>query len=279
MVQAKPTNPHLKPLEQVLAARYGWQGGVTWRDYLLAAIDRKAARLGLDELAYSRMAITSQGEQEALAEIICNSETRFFREPEQFETLRRRVIPEWLIARGKERRLDLWCVACSTGEEAYSLAMVVNEGLPASEHWKPHLMATDLRGSAIIAASQGSYPQSAIRLIDADLRHRYFVKGELHGRERHYTVEPNLRKMITFRRANIYDAKFWKHLHHPFDLIICNNLLLYFHALAIRQTVDRFAEALRPGGRLVVMKNEAGYIRHSRLKDDPQFPGGFFVKT
>ena len=272
-------NPHIKPLEQVLAARYGWQGGTTWRDHLLAAIDRKAAKLGLDQLAYSRMAIASQGEQEALAEIICNSETRFFREPEQFESLRRRVIPDLITARDKERRLDLWCAACSTGEEAYSLAMVVHEGLPAGEHWKPHLMATDLRGSAIIAASQASYPQSAIRLIDVDLRHRYLVKGDMQGRERHYTVEPGLRKMIAFRRANIYDAKFWKHIHHPFDLIVCNNLLLYFHALAIRQTVERFAEVLRPGGRLLVMKNEAGYVRHPRLKSDPQLPDGFFIRA
>ena len=270
-------NPHIKPLEQVLAARYGWQGGATWRDHLLAAIERKAARLGLDHLVYSRMAISSQGEQQALAEILCNSETRFFREPEQFATFSQRVIPELMAARHKERRLDLWCAACSTGEEAYSLAIVVNESLPAGEHWKPHLMATDLRGAAIITASQASYPQSAIRLIDADLRHRYFIKGEMQGRERHYTVEPDVRRMIAFRRANIYDAKFWQHLH-PFDLIVCNNLLLYFHALAIRQTVERFVAALRPGGRLVVMKNEAGYIRHARLKADLQAPDGFFIK-
>jgi chemotaxis protein methyltransferase CheR len=273
------TNPHIKPLEQVLAARYGWQGGATWRDHLLAAIERKSSKLGLDQLAYCRMAITSQGEQEALAEIICNSETRFFREPEQFDALRHRLIPEWVATRGKERRLDLWCAACSTGEEAYSLAIVVNEGLPVGAALKPHLMATDLRGSAIIAASQGSYPQSALRMIDADLRHRYFVKGEMHGRERHYIVEPMLRKMIAFRRANVYDPKFWKHIQHPFDLIVCNNLLLYFHALAIRQTVERFAEALRPGGRLIVMKNEAGYIRHRQLKPDLQLPEGFFVRT
>src|ERR1044072_5239256 len=106
-------NPHLKPLEQVLAARYGWQGGATWRDHLLAAIDRKASKLGLDQLAYCRRAIPPEGGQEALAEIICNSETRFFREPEQFDALRDHVIPEWVATPGTERRLDLWCAACS----------------------------------------------------------------------------------------------------------------------------------------------------------------------
>src|SRR5205085_12217621 len=69
-------NPHLKPLEQVLAARYGWQGGATWREQLLDAIECKAAKLGLDHLVYSRMAINSQGEQQALADIMCTSETR-----------------------------------------------------------------------------------------------------------------------------------------------------------------------------------------------------------
>src|ERR1043166_2412403 len=86
-------NPHLKPLEQALAARYGWQGGATGRDRLIAAIDHKAAKLGLDELAYCRMAMASHGEQEALADIMCNSETRFFREPDQFTALQARVIP------------------------------------------------------------------------------------------------------------------------------------------------------------------------------------------
>src|ERR1051325_4811944 len=125
------------------------------------------------------MAVTPAGAQQEPVESLCNSETRFFREPEQFAAIQQRIIPELMAAHHKERRLDLWCAACSTGEEAYSLAIIVNESLPASEAWKPHLMATDLRGAAIIAASQGSYPQSAIRLIDADLRHRYFTKGEL----------------------------------------------------------------------------------------------------
>src|SRR5438094_31666 len=78
----------------------------------------------------------------------------------------------------------------------------------------PHVMATDLRGPAIIAATLGAYPKSAIRLIERRLRPRYFVKGDMQGRERHYGIEPNLRKMIAFRRANVYDAKFWEHLHH-----------------------------------------------------------------
>lgn len=273
------TNPHLKSLEQAIAARYGWQGGAIWRDKLLLAIDQKSAKLGLDELAYCRMAASSTAEQETLAELLCNSETRFFREPEQFNALRESIIPQLIHDRAKERRLDLWSAACSTGEEAYSLAISVNEQLPEGGHWKAHLLATDLRGTAIISASQGLYPQSAIRLVDADLRHRYFIKDRMNGRERLYAITPDVRKLVAFRRANLYDAKFWTHIHRPFDLIICNNLLLYFHALAARQTVERIAGALRRGGFLLVMRNEAGYIKHPKLRLDLSLPGGVFRKV
>ena len=280
MAPAKKPNPHIKSLEQAIAARFGWQSGATWRrEMLLDAIDKKATRLGLDHLAYCRMAATSSAELDALAELISNSETRFFREQDQFEALRDEVIPHLLTARAKERRLDLWSAACSTGEEAYSLAILLNEMIPAAEHWKINLIATDLRGSAIISATRGFYPSSAIRAIEPRIGNKYFTKAEMNGRERLYSIAPAIKKMVTFRRANVYDAKFWKNIHDRFDLIICNNLLLYFHALAADQTVDRIAGVLRRGGLLMVMKNETSYVDHPHLKLERSLPGSFFRKV
>ena len=233
----------------------------------------------MEEPSYCKMAVTSHAELDALAELVTNSETRFFREPEQFAALRKTVIPDLIRERGKERKLDLWSAACSTGEEAYSLAMVVRESIPSGEKWATNLIATDLRGPAIIYASRGSYPSSSINKIDSDLRDRYLTKAEMNGRERHYTIAPAVREMIAFRRANIYDAKFWKGIHHRYDLILCNNVLIYFHALAIKQTVERMAEVLKRGGLLMVMKNEAGYIGHPRLRLEKTLPGSFFRKV
>jgi chemotaxis protein methyltransferase CheR len=279
VLRKQNNNPHIKPLEQAMAARFGWQTNASWRDTLLAAIKSKADKLGLDELSYSHMAIRSPGELEVLASLLCNSETRFFRESEQFEALMTRVLPDLISARERERKLALWSAACSTGEEAYSLAIALSETLPAGESWKTSLLATDLRGPAIISASQGCYPSSAIRLVDPHLRNGYFVKADMNGRERTYNVIPTVRRMIAFRRANIYDASFWKNLDRQFDLILCNNLLLYFHALAVRQTVDRFAKVLKSGGVLMVMKNEGGYIDHAQLRCDASLPGSFFRKV
>lgn len=262
-----------------MAARFGWQTNASWRDMLVAAIERKAANVGMDELSYSRMAIASPGELEVLAGMVTNSETRFFREADQYEGLKRAAIPELIQMRAKERRLDIWSAACSTGEEPYSLAMLLSEALgPEATHWKINLIATDLRGSSIISASQGRYLSSAIQLIDPHLREKYFVKSGSNGREGAFEIHPEIRRMVAFRRANLYDANFWKTLGTRFDLIVCNNLLLYFHALAIRQTVERLAGALKPGGLLMVMKNETGYIEQPKLRRDPTLPGSFFRK-
>jgi chemotaxis protein methyltransferase CheR len=146
----------------------------------MAAIDAKANKLGMDDLAYCRMAAASPAELEVLAELISNSETRFFREPEQFEALKEIVVPSLIQARAKERRLDLWSAACSTGEEAYSLAMLVSESLPEAPQWDTNLMATDLRGPAIMSACQGRYERAraAIPGRPPFAKHDSFSQGQ-----------------------------------------------------------------------------------------------------
>lgn len=279
MAQRKSFNPHIKILEQAMAARFGWQTNASWRDKLIEAVGRKSEKLGFDEMAYCRMAVRSVGELEVLADLVNNCETRFFREADQFEALGKKIIPDLIRARSGERSLNLWSVACSTGEEAYSLAILLSETVPALESWKSKVLATDLLGSAIISASKGRYPSSSLRLISPHLRNSYFTKAEMNGRERSYEIIPAIRKMVSFRRANMYDPKFWGMLKQQFDLIVCNNLLIYFHALAVQQTVERMARALKPDGLLAVMKNEAGYVNHASLRKDDSLPGAFFKKV
>jgi chemotaxis protein methyltransferase CheR len=179
-----------------------------------------------------------------------------------------------MATRAKEKRLDLWSAACSTGEEAYSLAIVLSEVLEG-QYWKMKLLATDLRASAIVRASRGSFPASSVKVLSRALRNRHFTKSEASGS---YDVSADLKKMISFRRANLYDPKFWD-TRHQFDLILCNNLLVYFHAMAVKQTVDRLVDALRPGGLLMVMSSEASYVHHQRLKLDRSLAGSFFRKA
>lgn len=272
-------DPEVKTLERAMSARFGWQTGASWRDGLLDAIKTKAARLKLDKAAYCRLAISSPGELEMLGEAVSNSETRFFRDINQFDALSKLVVPELIRRRGGERRLDLWSAACSTGEEPYSLAIVLRESLPKNEGWQTSLFATDMRGAAIISASRGRYRSSSIGMLDSDRRNKYFTKADANGREEFYDIEPSVRSMVAFQRANIYDHQFWKNMNRKFDLVVCNNILIYFHALAVKQTVERIASVLKPDGLLVVTDNEAGYVNHLALKLDPSLPGHFFRKV
>src|SRR5436305_10958740 len=144
--------------------------------------------------------------------------------------------------------------------------MLLKETLP--EDWRVSVMATDLRGQAIIQATQGRYPASSLTFVDSQLRERYFLHAGTHGREPSFDVVPEVKKIVSFRRANLCDTHFWNSLRRKFDLIVCNNLLLHFHPLAIRKTVDRMVSALEPGGFLTVMKNESMFVEHSALKQD-----------
>jgi chemotaxis protein methyltransferase CheR len=276
VARKREPDQHLKLLEQALAARFGWQTGAPWKDLLIETVKQKSEKLGLDQAAYCQMASSSEGELEVLADIIASSETRFFRDVEQFETIREKILPGLIELRHRERRLDLWSSACASGEEAYSLAIMAREALDDS--WQLSLLATDLRGKLIISASQGRYPLSAIQMINSELRRKYFLEAGASGRERLYEIMPEIRRIISFRRANLYDPNFWKNLGQQFDLILCNNLLLHFNALAVKQTINRMASVLRPGGLLAVTKVEAEYVSHPRLKLDSALPGAFFKK-
>jgi chemotaxis protein methyltransferase CheR len=271
-----PKNPHLKTLEQALAGRFGWQPGAL-REAIVAAVSRKADRLGLDEVSYCRMAAASSGELHALAEEVAPGDSRFFREPEQFEALHERVLPEAVAARRDTRRLRLLCAASGAGEEAYSLAIVVREVVSAIEDWRVEIFATDLRGHAIMAASRGRYRATALRGIDPTLRNRYFIGVEEPAPDREFDVLPLVRRMVTFRRANLYEAHVWRQIPGPYDVILCRNLLLYFHPRAVELVVGRLAEALAPGGYLVVSPLEADLISRTVLRPVESLPVGFFT--
>jgi chemotaxis protein methyltransferase CheR len=269
---------HIKLVEKALAARYGWQTGEVMRDKLIEAVKRKAERLNIDEWDYCQTAIKSFAELQALAEFVINSETRFFRDSQQFEILQQSVLPQLIAARSRERALTIWSAACSTGEETYSLAILLRELLPADEAWKMKIVATDLRGESIIRATQGRYTASSLALLKTEWRSQYFARAEANGHETVYDVVPEIKRLIAFRRANLYDADFWKSFTQPFDLIVCNHLLLYFHALAAKQTVAKLVGVLKPGGLLAVMPGEAMYVNHSNLRQEMDYASPFFKK-
>jgi chemotaxis methyl-accepting protein methylase len=269
--------PALRKLEEALAEHYGWAINAATRAKVASAVTRKAGRLAVSPEEYCQLAAASQSELLALVEEGAVSETYFVREPQQYDYLRAVVLPE-LFTRylgererdyPRETRLRLWSAACSTGEEAYSLALLCDQVRPGTRPAEVDIFATDVRNRALLEASQATYQLPALRLLDAATRERYFTHAggtpdaPLSGR---YTVVPDVRKLVTFRRVNLLDGLFWKGIVNRFDLIVCANVLLYLHGAATRGMVERLSRSLREGGYLMVAPAEATLFEHSRLK-------------
>lgn len=172
--------------------------------------------------------------------------TDFFRDPAAFDHLRERVLPE-LIAHAREdgEELRFWSAGCATGEEAYSLAILVSEALraEAGSHVPVRIFATDLDGPAIGFARRGGYSTEALGNVPAELRERYFTLTD--GA---YVVTQELRDLIVFGEHDLGGRP-------PFprvDLVLCRNVLMYFSAELQQRALQAFAFSLRPGGYLVL---------------------------
>lgn len=277
----------LKKLEEALTEHYGWAMHVSTREKVASAVQIKAARLHVPTDQYCVLASSSSSELLSLVEEIAVSDTFFFREQAQYEFLRTIVLPELFTKHAaneivsRDNRLRLWSAACSTGEEAFSLAITCHQVNPKADPSNVEVFATDVRNRALLEASRAKYKPPALRACDAELRTRFFEnyynppEAPLDSR---YTVVSDVRRLVIFRRANLMDGMFWKGVSNRFELILCANVPMYLHNAALRQTIERLSRSLREGGYLMVAPAETSLIEHSRLKRVPACEG-FFQKV
>lgn len=275
---AMEQTPALKKLEEALAEHYGWSGHPLLREKVNAAVANKAARLGIEPHEYCQIASASQSELLALVEEAAASESYFFREPEQFDFLRAKILPELMESHQSDDKLRLWSAACSTGEEAYSLAIAFNQvnlARPEESHRQVEVFATDVRNRALLGASQARYNFSALAEIDPLIRERFFEDSD--SLNQTCTPIPDVRRVVAFRRINLLDRLFWKGVVGKFDLIVCANQLLYLHGSAVRQMIVNLANSLRDGGYLMVASAEVNLITSAELIQSVESPS-FYKK-
>ncbi len=253
-----------KKLEEALAEYYGWGAHPSLRQKVNTAVVNKAERLGIAVSEYCRIAASSQSELLALVEEAPLYETHFFDEPEQFDYLRARILPELMANRPPNEKLRLWSASCATGEEAYSLAIVSAQARQEHGERQVEIFASDVRNRALLEASQARYQIDSLREIDDQSREKYFELTDAADGGT-YTVIPDIRRVVTFRRVNLLDKLFWKEVAGRFDLIACSNQLQYLHSAATRQMTINLSGALRPGGYLMVAPSEIDLINSSQL--------------
>jgi chemotaxis protein methyltransferase CheR len=211
-------------------------------------------------------------EWECLARLLTIGETYFFRDRACFEALERRVLPALIEARRPRGALRIWSAGCATGEEPYSLAILVDRLLPDRAQWDVTILGTDLNRSSLQAARAGLYRAWALRDVPPDVRDRHFAEAGPG-----FVLDPAIRRMVTFERANLAEGVPSNVLPASMDLILCRNMLIYFSASAARAAVAGLQAALARDGWLLVAPSEASAERFRPLVP-VNFPGAIFFR-
>lgn len=195
------------------------------------------------------LAADGSGQEAAvMIDLLTTNKTSFFRESQHFDYLRDVVFPP-LAASG--RAPTIWSAGCSSGEEPYTLAMLVREHLPYQADGT-RILATDISERVLARARAGQYSAEVMAEVPAPLKQKHFTR--LAGAQQGWSAGPTLRSLIRFARLNLMDA--WP-MKGPFDVIMCRNVMIYFDRQTQERLVNRYWTLLAPGGHLFVGHSES----------------------
>ncbi len=211
-----------------------------------ARVGKRMRALGIvDYEAYLAYLDENPGEMVGLLDSISTNVTSFFREPHHFEFLAEEVAAAYEAG---QRRFRFWSAACSTGEEPYSLAMVLKETLPFSDV-DARVLATDISTEALASCQAATYLPKHVAPVPEQLRKRWFVRRG-RGENVAWEAAQPLREMVVFRRMNLSAPPF--PMNGPLDAVFCRNVMIYFDDAVRVRLLDEIHRLLKPGGLLVV---------------------------
>lgn len=216
----------------------------------------KALKLNSPEAYYQVLNFSSpesQEEWEKLVILLTNIESYFFRDTEQFTLLRDRILPELIERKRNTKTIRLCSAGCSSGEEPYSLAILLKELLPDLEQWNLVVLGIDINQEALQKAKAGIYRLWSFRRVDLEMVHRYFRLSN-----NQYHIDSSIKQMVTFHNLNLVQqfSPPSKPELGELDLIICRNVFIYFESAAIALVLNKFYEALSPLGYLITGHSE-----------------------
>ncbi len=227
--------------------RFNTKSGINLNDYKPAQMQRRIGNLMTRHGAKTYMEFFDLLEKDPkqykeFVDYITINVTEFFRTPEKFLELEKKVLPELL---SKSPKLNIWSAGCSIGAEPYSLAMILSDLTPGVKH---RILATDLDVEMLAKAKQGVYTNTEFKNITDARSSKYFKHAN--GT---YTISEDIKSRVEFQRHNLLLDKF----ETGFDLILCRNVVIYFTEEAKDALYRRFLAALKPGGVLFVGGTEA----------------------
>jgi len=242
-------------IRHVVGENAGIKLGPNKRQLVQGRVARRMRELGLDSYEAYCNYVREAGPEElvGLINALTTNVTSFFRENHHFEALASYMLPEALKRNALSRRLRIWSAGCSTGEEAYCIAMTAAEVMPLTPKWDLKILATDIDSNVIAEAQRGVYPLERVSTIPEQRLRRFFRRGT--GAEAgNVRVRSEIARLVTFRPLNLMQE--WP-MRGPFDVIFCRNVMIYFDQPTRERLVERFSQMLAPGGYLCIGHSES----------------------
>ncbi|MDU2063261.1 MAG: protein-glutamate O-methyltransferase CheR [Sporomusaceae bacterium] len=192
---------------------------------------------------------------------LTTNHTYFLREPKHFEFLEQTVLPHFAKTEGQTKDLRLWSAGCSTGEEPYTLAMVIDTYFGAEKwRWDTKILATDISTAVLEKAGQGVYPRSQMDTLSGNWQKKYFRNID----DESCVINEKIRQEVIFRRFNLMNEVF--PFKKKFHIIFCRNVMIYFDAKTRRDLINRFYEHTEPGGYLFIGHSESVNRQESKYE-------------
>ena len=201
-----------------------------------------------DEYIDAVLSDTSGAEVTTILNKLTTNHTYFMREPEHYTFMKETVLP-WAAGNSKNKVLRIWSAGCSSGEECYTTAMLIDEYFGAEKsRWDTRILATDISHSVIDKAKAGIYHQDGMKGLSPEWKSKYFTRID----DEKYQICDRIKKEIIFKYFNLMDEMPAKYKANPFDLIFCRNVMIYFDQPTKNALVNRFYDVLKPGGYLFI---------------------------
>ncbi|MCR8922145.1 protein-glutamate O-methyltransferase CheR [Dasania sp. GY-MA-18] len=236
------------------------------RSILQAGLVLRMREIGISDYDeyFQQVSAVPQGaiEWSLLVDRISVKETSFFRDADAFNAVKQFLLNRLdAQQRPQDDTLEIWSVGCSTGEEAYSLAMVASDMVDYTQaKIFIGVTATDISSTALSYARRGAYAPRKLERMPAETKIKYFSEQE----DKHFQVVPSLKQKLCFTQGNILELEQAPAI--KMDIIYCQNVLIYFQRWRHKQILDMFAERLKPGGLLVMGAGEVTQWNHPKMK-------------
>lgn len=222
---------------------------------------QKRLKIAMDNLAitdfweYLKKIETDKNALNKLLELVTTNETYFFRDIPQLDMFSKDVLPELLNRKANKGdfRLKIWSAGCSTGEEPYTIAIILKERLEYFDDWDIEILGTDISERVLKLAQDAVYMPRSLKDVPEYIKLKYF---EYSPADKMYKLKNEIKKLVTFRYLNLYDESKMR-LMRNYDVIFCRNVLIYFDEESRKKVVEYFYDALNSGGYIFLGHSES----------------------